>query len=55
MTAQSLLAERRSCVMEQMRERDATARAMLQFRIGQIDRELHERQTAWRPADEVRQ
>ena len=55
MNLQSLLAERRATVLEQARETNKTARALLQFRIDQIDRELHERQTAWRPADEVSQ
>lgn len=36
-TAQDLLAERRALVQEQRRERDATARAMLQFEINSID------------------
>jgi hypothetical protein len=41
-TVQDLLVERRACIQEQRRESDPTARAMLQFCIGQIDRELHE-------------
>lgn len=45
-TAQDLLAERRANVQEQRRETDKTARAMLQFRIDQIDRELHEQRQA---------
>lgn len=39
-TAQDILAERRSVVLEQMRERDETARAILQYQIDQLDREL---------------
>lgn len=42
-TAQDLLAERRTTVLELARERDSIARQMLQFSIDQIDRELHER------------
>lgn len=50
-TAQDLLAERRANVLEQSREKDPTARAMLQFHIDQIDRELHAR----READPIRE
>ena len=39
-TAQDILAERRSVIREQMRERDATARAILQYQIDTLDREL---------------
>jgi hypothetical protein len=39
-SAQDLCAERRCLVLEQSRETDATARAMLQFEIDQIDDEL---------------
>jgi hypothetical protein len=49
-TEQDLLAERRALVNEQRFERDQCARAMLQFRLDQIDRELHERN--WRPSDQ---
>lgn len=40
---QDLLAERRANVLEQSREADATARAMLQFHIDEIDREIAQR------------
>lgn len=40
---QDLLAERRANCMEQSRERDKTARAMLQHHIDTIDRELARR------------
>ena len=39
-TVQNILAERRSVALEQMHERDATARAVLQFQIDELDREL---------------
>ncbi len=39
-TAQDILAERRSVVQEQRRETDKTARAILQFQIDELDREL---------------
>lgn len=39
-TAQDILAERRSVVQEQRRETDRTARAILQFQIDELDREL---------------
>jgi len=39
-TAQDVLAERRSVVQEQRRERDKTARDVLQFQIDELDREL---------------
>ncbi len=42
-TAQDLLAERRATVNELRREKDPTARAMLQFAIDDIDRQLHQR------------
>jgi hypothetical protein len=42
-TAQDILAERRATVFELARETDPTARAMLQFAIDQLDRELAER------------
>lgn len=45
-TAQDLLAERRANVNEMRRERDATARAMLQEHINAIDRELARRRTS---------
>lgn len=45
-TAQDLLAERRANVLEQARERDATARAVLQFHIDTIDAELSRRRVA---------
>lgn len=51
-TTQSLLTERRAAIRELSRETDKTAREMLQFRVDQIDRELHER--SWRTGDEVR-
>ena len=41
-TTQGLLAERRAAVTE-MRRADTTSRAMMQFAIDQIDRELAER------------
>lgn len=51
-TAQALLSERRMCVLEQSRETDKIVRQMLQFRIDEIDRELHERsERQWRPSD----
>lgn len=40
-TAQNVLAERRATVDELRSEKDATARAMLQFSIDQLDHELH--------------
>jgi hypothetical protein len=40
---QDLLAERRANVQEMRRETDKTARAMLQFHIDQIDREIYSR------------
>lgn len=39
-TAQDILAERRSVVQEQRRERDKTAIAILQFQVDELDREL---------------
>lgn len=39
-TAQDILAERRSVVQEQRRETDVTARAILQYQIDSLDREL---------------
>jgi hypothetical protein len=39
-SAQEILAERRSVIQEQRRERDQMARAMLQFQIDELDREL---------------
>lgn len=53
MNPQSLLAERRACIAELRGERDKTARQMLQFRIDEIDRELHaDGERAWRPSDQ---
>lgn len=60
-TITSLIEERRCCVNEQRFERDPIARQLLQFRIDEIDRELHKLQTptapvatdkAWRPGDQ---
>lgn len=42
-TVQDLLAERRANVLEQARERDSLARALLQFHIDTIDAELNRR------------
>lgn len=42
-STQDLLAERRANCLEQHRESDATARAMLQHHIDTIDRELARR------------
>ena len=39
-SAQDILAERRSVVQEQRRERDKTAVAILQYQIDQLDAEL---------------
>ena len=39
-SAQEILAERRSVIQEQRRERDQMARAMLRFQIDELDREL---------------
>lgn len=39
-TPSDILAERRTVVQEQRRERDKTARAILQYQIDEIDREL---------------
>lgn len=39
-TAQDILAERRSVVQEQRRESDRIARAILQYQLDQLDREL---------------
>lgn len=45
-TAQEILAERRSFVQEQRRETDKTARAVLQYQIDELDRELNARREA---------
>lgn len=42
-TAQDLLAERRANVLERERETCPTARAMLEYHIGEIDDELRRR------------
>jgi hypothetical protein len=39
-TAQQILAERRATIMEASREKDATARSLLQFHVRQLDAEL---------------
>jgi hypothetical protein len=39
-TAEDVLAERRSVVQEQRRERDPIARDVLQYQIDDLDREL---------------
>lgn len=39
-TAQDILAERRSVIQEQRKERDQMARAILQYQINQLDAEL---------------
>lgn len=43
---QDLLAERRANCLEQHRESDATARALLQYHIDTIDREIARRKGA---------
>lgn len=47
-TEQDLLAERRSAIREQLRERDKIAIAVLQFQIDEIDREIASRRTSAR-------
>lgn len=39
-SAQDILAERRSVVQEQRKERDQIARAVLQYQINELDAEL---------------
>lgn len=46
-TVTTILAERRSVIQEQRHERDATARAILQFQIDELSRELNALTKSW--------
>jgi hypothetical protein len=50
-TLQDLLAERRATIAEQSRERDPAVKALCQYTINEIDREVHARTRMIDPRD----